>query len=160
LSPMASQRIMQGVNEIKNYQKSAELTSMGIRMVMWQNTIEMIKERPLLGYGTGGFSEAYRRQVEGQSGWRGQPVDDCHNQFMRIWAEQGLLGLLVFLVFVGSFLRQPVSGIYRLLGLAILLAWCATSMFSAHFSTFTVGRFLYLWCGALLAEVKEEDAVD
>jgi O-antigen ligase len=150
-SPVASQRVMKGVNEIRNYEHSAELTSMGIRVVMWKNTLAMVEKRPWLGYGTGGFSEAYRRQVEGQEGWQGQPVDDCHNQFLRIVAEQGLLGLVVFLLFIATFFRQRVSGVFRIMGLGVLLAWCATSMFSAHFSTFTEGRFLYLWCGAMLA---------
>lgn len=156
-SPVASQRIMQGFSEIKNYEQSEELTSMGLRVVMWQNTLEIIREKPWFGYGTGGFMEAYRLQVEGQTGWRGQPVGDPHNQFMRIVAEQGVLGLAVFLWLIGAFFRQRVTRVYRLMGLGVLLAWCATSMFSAHFSTFAEGRFLYLWCGALLAGDNRSD---
>lgn len=156
-SPVASQRIMKGVNEIRNYEHSAELTSMGVRMVMWKNTLELVREKPWLGYGTGGFSEAYRRQVEGQEGWQGRPVDDCHNQFLRIVAEQGVLGLTVFMLFVGACFRQRVRDHFRIMGLGVLLAWCATSMFSAHFSTFTEGRFLYLWCGAMLAANGSRD---
>jgi len=152
-SPVASQRIIQGVSEITNYQKSAELTSMGVRRHMWNNTLKMIGKRPLLGLGTGGFSEGYRQQVAGLTGWQGQPVDDCHNQYLRIVAEQGLVGLLVFLGLLWSFFLQPVGMPYRVIGLGVLLAWCATSMFSAHFSTFLEGRFVYLWCGALLARV-------
>jgi len=155
LSPMASQRIEQAVSEMQNYRQSTELTSMGIRMVMWRNTLELVRQRPWFGYGTGAFSEAYRRQVAGQKGWRGQPVDDCHDQFLRIVAEQGLAGLLVFLVFLGSFFRQQVGMPYRLLGLGVLLAWCATSLFSAHFSTFVEGRFIYLWLGALLCQSSQ-----
>jgi O-antigen ligase len=154
-SPVASQRIQQAVDEMQGYRQSAELTSMGIRVVMWQNTLEMIRARPWFGYGTGGFSEAYRHQVAGQEGWQGQPVDDCHNQFLRIVAEQGLVGLAVFLLFLGSFFRQSVNMPYRLLGLGVLLAWCATSLFSAHFSTFVEGRFIYLWCGALLCRSSQ-----
>lgn len=152
-SPVASQRIMQGVDEINSYEKSAKLTSMGIRRHMWNNTLKMIRARPLLGLGTGGFSEGYRQQVAGQSGWQGKPVDDCHNQYLRVVAEQGLVGLVVFLGLLWSFFRQPVGMPYRVIGLGVLLAWCATSLFSAHFSTFMEGRFIYLWCGALLARV-------
>jgi O-antigen ligase len=159
-SPVASQRIQQAVDEMRSYRQSSELTSMGIRVVMWQNTLEMVRARPWLGYGTGGFSEAYRLQVAGQEGWQGQPVDDCHNQFLRIVAEQGLVGLAVFLLFLGAFFRQPVGMPYRLLGLGVLLAWCATSLFSAHFSTFVEGRFIYLWCGALLARSTLSDQSD
>lgn len=155
-SPVASKRIMQGVSEINTYEKSAELTSMGIRRHMWNNTFKMIRERPVLGFGTGGFSEGYRRQVAGQVGWQGQPVDDCHNQYLRIVAEQGLIGLAVFLTLLGSFFRQPVGEPYRVIGLGVLLAWCATSLFSAHFSTFIEGHFIYLWCGALLCKNSQD----
>ncbi len=154
-SPVASKRIRQGVSEINTYDKSAELTSMGIRRIMWINTFKMVRERPLLGFGTGGFSEGYRRQVAGQTGWQGQPVDDCHNQYLRIVSEQGLIGLVVFLGLLGAFFRQPVGPPYRILAVGVLLAWSATSLFSAHFSTFVEGHFIYLWCGALLARTGE-----
>lgn len=160
-SPVASKRIMQGVSEIKGYEQSAELTSMGIRRHMWNNTFKMIRERPLLGFGTGGFSEGYRRQVEGVQGWQGDVAGDPHNQFLRILAEQGLVGLAVFLLFVAAFFRQQAGGEgWRVIGLGVLLAWCGTSMFSAHFSTFVEGRFIYLWCGALLAQATLSDRSD
>ena len=40
------------------------------------------------------------------------------------------------------------------LSVGVLLAWCGTSLFSSHFSTFTEGRFIYLWLGVLLAYKK------
>lgn len=151
LSPLAKERIMQGVSEIRNYDQSESVTSMGIRMIMWQNSVNIIQERPLFGHGTGAFLEAYRKQVTGVAGWQGELAHDPHNQYLRITAEHGLIGLMVFLLFIGSFFRQKVTGWPRIMGLGILLAWCATSLFSAHFNTFTEGRFLMLWCGAFLA---------
>jgi len=159
-SPVANQRIRQGVSEINTYDKSTELTSMGIRRYMWSNTIKMIEARPLLGVGTGGFAEGYRQQVAGQAGWQGQPVGDCHNQYLRVMAEQGVVGLLVFLVLLGSFFRQPVGMPYRIIGLGVLLSWCATSLVNSHFSNFMEGRFIFLWCGALLAMPAQPDRSD
>jgi len=83
-------------------------------------------------------------------GWQGAPVGDPHNQFMRIIVEHGIIGLLVFLAFIGSFFRQKINGAEWILGIGVLLAWCATSMFSGHFSTFTEGRLLMIWCAAML----------
>lgn len=151
LSPTARQRIEQGVHEMETYETSPQLTAMGVRVVMWKNTIRAIAKRPWLGAGTGGFSAAYAEQVKGVSGWQGEVVKDCHDQYMRIVAEQGVVGLLFFLAFVYSFWRQPVSGAARLIGLGVLVSWLATSLFSAHFSTADEGRFLYLFCGAMLA---------
>ncbi len=151
LSPVARNRIHQGINEAANYQKDSRLTSMGVRMAMWKNTIKLVGKSPLFGYGSGGFDEAYRRQVQGKSGWQNQPVASPHNQFLRIMAEQGIFGLLVFLAFLATMTRQKPPLPYRVLALGVLLAWCGTSMFSDHFSTFFEGRFIFLWCGALLA---------
>lgn len=150
-SPTARHRFSEALDQMKNYEQSTELTPMGVRIVMWRNTLELIGQRPWFGYGTGGFEEAYRRQVAGVSGWQGQVTSDPHNQFLKIIAEHGLLGLAVFLAFITSAFQQKTSTSYRILGLGVLLSWCATSLFSSHFSTFSEGRFLALWCGAMLA---------
>lgn len=153
LSPVAKNRIQMGITEIKNYEQSPYLTSMGIRMIMWKQTTELLQdfEHPLLGYGTGAFQKAYQKQVAGVEGWQGEPVDDPHNEYLRIAVEHGALGLLVFFAFIAAFFFQKATGPPRILAIGVLLAWCTTSFFNPHFSTFTEGRFLMLWCGALLA---------
>lgn len=153
ISPVAQDRIRGGIDEIKNYEQSSELTAMGVRIVMWKNTVQLLKkfEHPLLGYGTGGFEIAYREQVANQKGWQGEPVGDPHNQYMRILVEYGLAGLILFLLFIVFFFRQRIRGRAYIMGIGVLLAWCATSMFSAHFTTFVEGRFLMIWCSALLS---------
>lgn len=151
LSPVAKKGIMQGVSEIQHYDQSESVTSMGIRVIMWQNTLKIIEERPIFGHGTGAFLEAYRKQVKGVSGWQGELANDPHNQYLRVVAEHGLVGLMVFLVFIAAFFRQNVTGWPRIMGIGVLLAWCATSLFSAHFNTSTEGRFLMIWCGVFLA---------
>ena len=158
LSPTARQRIDLGISEIKSYQTSDQLTSMGVRMVVWQNSLKLIREKPVFGYGSAAFVEAYKETIAGQSGWQGQVIEDPHNQFMRILVEHGIVGLSIFLVFIGSFFLQPVRGVYRYLGLSVLLTWCATSLFSSHFSTFLEGRFLLVWLGVFLAANRQSDA--
>lgn len=153
-SPVARERITKGVSEIAALEQSEQLTSMGIRMVMWKNTLGILTDPdfPLLaGYGTGGFKEAYRPQVAGQTGWKAEVVDDCHNQYMRIAVEHGAIGLLLFLGFIAACLRQSVSRPFKVLGIGALIAWCATSLFSGHFGTFAEGRLIYVWSGAMLA---------
>ena len=59
--------------------------------------------------------------------------------------------LLIFIAFLASTLLQKVKLFYFHLGLGVLIAWCASSLFSSHFSTFTEGRFIYIWLGIMLA---------
>ncbi len=153
VSPVAQKRIFKGIDEIKNYEQSDEITSMGFRIVMWKNTIQLLKchEHFVLGYGTGGFETAYRKQVKDHKGWQGEPVGDPHNQYLRILVEYGFIGIIVFLFFIFSFFKQNIKGPFYILGIGVVLAWCATSMFSAHFTTFVEGRFLMVWCSTLLS---------
>jgi O-antigen ligase len=151
-STTARNRIYQAYNEFVNYQQTQEYSSIGIRVIMLKKTYNIIMERPLFGHGTGGYTEAYRHQItQDETGWRAQVSSDPHNQYLTVTAEQGIFGLIVFLAFIFSAFFQKETGKYRILGLAILLVWCATSLFSSHFSTYSEGRFLYLWCGAMLA---------
>ena len=143
-----------GLSEIAELDQAENFSSMGIRMVMWKNTVGILKDPgfPLLtGYGTGGFKEAYRPQVAGQIGWKGEVVDDCHNQYLRIAVEHGVVGLLLFFGFMVACFRQRVSWPFKILGIGALLGWCATSMFSGHFGTALEGRLIFIWLGAILA---------
>ncbi len=150
-SPTARQRVMQGANEALTYTSNAKATSMGIRMVLWNNTLDLIRARPFFGYGTGSFQKAYQSKIEKEPTWKHDITHDPHNQFLKITTEQGLVGLVVFLGMILSAFWQRPSFTYYSLGIGILLVWCGNSLFSSHFSTFSEGRFLFLWCGAMLA---------
>lgn len=157
-SPLVRERVAQGIDEAATWrQKTEGFTSIGIRVAFLRNTLELIAERPLIGYGTGAFETAYNRMVKGRPGMEGMPSHDPHNQFLKIAAEHGLLGLAVFLaLLVSAFRQRGVPPPYRLLGLGVLTAWCASSLFNSHFSTFAEGRFIWLWLGACLAAAHNE----
>jgi hypothetical protein len=144
-------RIAQAIDEMENVERSPELTSAGIRVVMWQNTMRMIGDHPVLGVGTGSFHHAYQPYIAGGAGWQASEATDPHNQYMKIWAEQGSIGLLALLVFVATALATRGPMPYRAVGVGLLLAICASSFFNSHFSTFTEGRLVYFWLGAMLA---------
>ena len=151
-SPVVQDRIELGVKEMHHVDPaSIESSSMGLRMTLWKNTIKLIQDRPLLGFGTGGFEEAYSQKIKDNPDWEKNIMHDPHNQFLKIWVEMGMLGLIVFLSMLTSSLFQKSSKMYFHLGIGVLLAWCATSLFSSHFSTFTEGRFIYIWLGIMLA---------
>ncbi len=153
-TPKSRARILQGVHEIQTYTQATEVTSMGIRIYFWKTTPELIAQRPLFGWGTGGFEAAYRQQVAGRPGNAGLPTSDPHNQYLKIMTEQGLVGFAAFLAFLVALLRQKASREFRMLGLGVLLAWSGTSLANSHFSTFAEGNLLYIWLGAMLVSVR------
>ena len=156
-SPTVRQRISQGASEAELYKSKAEATSMGIRMILWNNTLDLIRTRPILGYGTGGFQTAYTSIITSKPSWEQSITHDPHNQFLKITAELGLIGLVVFISFIFSCFWQKVEFSYRVLGIGVLLVWCGNSFFSSHFSTFSEGRFIFLWCGAMLTNLASKN---
>ncbi len=53
---------------------------------------ELFGNRPFLGYGSGAFSTAFRRNAGGRA-----PVTESHTEPITIAAEQGLIGLILYL---------------------------------------------------------------
>ncbi|MBC8119643.1 MAG: O-antigen ligase family protein [Burkholderiaceae bacterium] len=156
-SPLITQRFSAAVEEVKQNEKAVAITDMGIRVVMWDVTGALVRESPLLGHGVGSFPEAYRRIVtQRHSGWKATLTADPHNQYLLILVETGLLGLAAFAWFLFSAVRQPVRGPFRVIGVALLLAWCATSLFSSHFRAFNEAHLIAMVLGMCLAREARE----
>lgn len=159
LSPKIVDRFEQGWKEVQEAKVSPQLTSMGMRVVIWEITREIIRDAPLLGHGLASYPQEYKNRVSGRyQDWRARPSDDPHNQYMMLWAETGLLGLATFVWLLYCAIRQPVHGAFRVAGLALLLAWCITSLFSSHFQSFNEGHLIAILLGACLARERDQPA--
>jgi len=155
VSPRMYGKVQLAVTEWAHESELEGLTSFGIRRVWYLNTVEVIREHWLVGVGTGGFPEAYREHIAGKypsEDWRSLATTDPHNQYLGIFAQQGIVGLTAFLAWLVAVGRDR-SGppVYRNLAVAILCGWCVTSLFSSHFRTFVEGHMLATFLGVLLA---------
>ena len=157
-SKIVLQRVELGINEIKDtlYREGDGNSSMGIRTNMFILTIETIKENPIFGLGNGSFETEMANKTKNMKN-KGLALHDPHNQYLKIIAEFGIIGFAVFVYLLISATKQrPEKNYsnYKEIALIVLAAWIATSLFSSHFSTFTEGRFIYLWLGIMLASQK------
>jgi hypothetical protein len=59
--------------------------------------------------------------------------------------------LSAFAWFLFSAPRQQVRGSFGVIGIALLLAWSLTSLFSSHFHTFNEGHLIAILLGVCLA---------
>ena len=151
ISSNAKNSVSVGVNEIRQVDSQQHATRMGDRVIMWQKTVELLPRYALLGAGLAAFGRAFdERWKPGDAvGWQG--LSDPHNQYLKIAIELGLPGLLVFLFFIGKTIKASLAEVgLRRLSVSVLLAWCATSFFSAHFTTFHEGHFIWLFIGVFL----------
>jgi O-antigen ligase len=156
-SPMLQQRFGLIAREAPSLDCTGPESSTGLRLLLWRTTTDLVLAHPWFGYGVGGFTPAYERQVRQEmrgaelAGWCASPAHDPHNQFLRVTVEAGVLGLLAFLGLIAGAARQPAAQPYRGCALALLAAWCATSLFNSHFQAFNEGHLIALVLGALLA---------
>lgn len=90
-----------------------DATSLGIRWEYYQNTVTMIKERPLFGRGIGTFNVHYPlyrdNRVAAQLGevTAGYRVEHPHNEHLEILSDGGIIGY-------GLFLWILAEALYRL----------------------------------------------
>jgi len=159
-SSTLQQRIRLGVEEITHYQTSEKVTSMGVRVVFYQNAWELIQDKPVLGYGTSSFKSVYSAHVAPKyQDWRGQPATDPHNQFLFVWVENGLVGLLLFLAYIVTAVRQGAAQQpYGAIAASVLVAIAASSLFNSNFKTFPEGNLLAFFVGCLLAQQSTREA--
>jgi len=146
-SPLVNQRVEQAVSELAvgAADLGGEDTSGSIRFVMWENTLKMIASAPLLGSGAGDFKKAYAEVVAGQTGWRATITDDPHNQYLHIWGEYGIMGLLLFLGFLTAvFFRIHWGRVEGILLASTLLTSVAVSMFNGVYGAAAMGRFVLI----------------
>jgi len=152
-SPLARDRLDLALQEWQSAHTAGKGASMGVRAILYENTLELVRERPWFGVGSGGFGQAYAAHVKDKyADWRAFTSGDPHSQYLFFLAEQGIFGLLAFLLFIAlSLSDRGDRGPTRVIAVAMLLAWCATSLLNSHFQTFAEGHLLAFFLAAMLA---------
>lgn len=135
------------------------------RRLIWADTVALIADRPLLGVGTGNFEfllPAYRTAVRHRA-WaelianRPHMPYYAHNEYLEIWAENGILGLAAALWLFGAILwlgwqrlQSTEEAVPRGVQAGLLAALCATlvhSLFSLNLQDPTSALHFWLIAG-------------
>ena len=89
--------------------------SINTRLLMWRTTLQMIKEKPLLGSGIGTFEMNYldyQAEILGDNPYYikySGKAREAHNEYLQMWAELGLVGLGVFLSIIFIFYNLIIN---------------------------------------------------
>ena len=126
-------------------------TSTGARLAMWQLSAEQIKQRPLIGSGTGSYRHI-AKQAFPDSALCGIACVHPHNQFLFFGVEYGLLGIAAYLFYFyrpyrfASALGAPHKalllgflGIFFVDSMVHGALWLAVE---SHFFTFMMALFM------------------
>ena len=122
-------RLHQTIWELQEYQRKRdpEGHSLAIRIEIWKATVAAIKERPLIGWGTGDVLHAIDFGLSSiNSKVEDHGLRHPHNQFLHILVMLGITGLIV--IFTLLFLFVKTSGASRFLPFNVFLVIIFVSM--------------------------------
>ncbi len=137
---------------------AVESGSTGQRVYIWRRTIEVIRSRPLLGWGLETLGEVFPYEREGlvkYFGFRPVIIDKAHNDLLQMAVSIGIPGAAMYLWFwaavVGGGTRtlRRASGTSRILAagwLAAVVAYLVQAQFS--YSTVAVAPVVWLLAGS------------
>ncbi|WP_454244310.1 O-antigen ligase family protein [Psychroflexus sp. MBR-150] len=124
------------------------------RLKLWPAAIDLIKERPFLGYGAGTEKDLIHRELKSRD------LDlhkvHAHNQFLSVTFQYGILGLSVFLfILVSIFLKAIRHLEYTLIFFLII-----TSMLTDSYLDVQQGLFYFALFGSLILSYRIEKKVN
>lgn len=152
------QRVNKVIHEFREWRPDTPAdTSTGWRLEFYRNTLSIIAAHPLLGVGTGGFAQAYAEKVQGTGA---VPTQNPHNEFLLMWAQLGIAGVVLL---VWLFWRQwrlaarLPTRLERELARGLIVTMVIGCMLNSLLLDHTEGLF-YAWLtGVLYGGLKSRD---
>lgn len=126
-------------------QRATNITQLSDRDIIWEGAIKIISERPIIGHGPRTFSEVFplkeKFQDKGIGGW--------HNDFLQIYFESGIIGLISFLLLIFVIIKELLKQIknknlsqqFRSISTSILFVLISL-LLSAFFSGFITSVYI------------------
>lgn len=149
-SAIFSDRVNSAIENVINYSENKN-TSVGQRITFLINSIEIIRENPILGVGTGDFPEEYKKINEINSPDLPNSTNP-HNMYILVTSQLGVLGLISFLsIFYYQFKYSILSSNHfdKNAGVALpalfLIIMLSDSYLLGHFTT-----LMYIFFSAFL----------
>lgn len=148
-SPTLHDRLNGVIRHVIGWRHGHDLhTSIGLRMSYVPNSLAIIRAHPFFGVGTGGFRQAYARQIRGTNS---PMTHNPHNQYLLIAIEMGVIGLILLLNLFYTQWRtaRALAPVERRLARALVLTFATGSLVNSLLIDDTE-RLFYIWLSALL----------
>jgi O-antigen ligase len=145
-------RIHRAVEELESHTTSAS-SSVGQRVEFVRKTFDLMREKPIMGYGTGSHQKEYCR-VGQTPEWCAVDVLHPHNQFLSFGVQFGVIGILAYLMFIGACIRQSMyqSAEFRILGMGMVATLIVDSFFHAPLFLVAEAAFFILLLPVFLGQ--------
>ena len=154
INPIFQNRLNQAVGDVTTFDQNRN-TSVGERLQWTINSVELIKEKPLIGHGTGSFEKNYER-IHNKLTPNFIMAANPHNNYILVLVQFGIVGLLVFLsIFytqIRSFVRTPSSFEYKPLKLILPVMFMVICLSDTYLWGHHTQALFALFSGILYSE--------
>ena len=139
------------------------------RILIWKISLEMVKDKPILGYGFDGFRKNYMNYQAAYLQEKQLPetinnlADDNHhafNEFLRIIIEQGIIGVIILFIFLTTIgytiykYKLYIDTVSRTI-ISCLTALLFFSFFSYPLSTFHISALIVILLAGLACSSQD-----
>ena len=155
-SPLFHQRVDTACREISQFKENPD-TSVGLRLLYWQNSLEIIRQHPWLGVGTGGFRAAYA-QVNQEKSPFSFTTDNPHNQYVLVTTMVGIPGLMALLAIFAAMFRQAsvMNDRWQRVRFAFPLFFLTIMVTESYLKVYETAFFFALFSAVLYVKKSEQ----
>lgn len=162
-APVFQSRVAQAVAEARDYRTQTHPgeTSVGSRFHFWKRSAEWMAGHPLLGAGTGGWSEAFYAATAGDDAFmHNRERNHPHNEYVHLAVQLGPLGLALFIamLWVGFRRAARLPGEAAALARGFVLAFAVGALFNDLIFDTTEGHLWAIVGGALFGAAPRGEA--
>lgn len=128
-------RIHQTFKQSQQLEKE-KTNSLNTRFYLTKYTLEKLKDKPIMGFGTGSFVQEFSSVSEHATQILENKHKTPHNNYLFIWFELGLLGLLTFIAIfyfqIQELYKQPLGKFRVIFPIMFLIIMLFDTYFQNH----------------------------
>ena len=144
----------QALNRIKDMKQTLQsneqtLNTTSSRIAIWKHAISIIKDSPIIGYGTGDVNDVLQKtyNAENEQDMKDRKFN-AHNQYLQTTLAVGVLGLILLVIpfiflFINSYHQKTI--VPQLFVLIILVNMLFEAMFETQAGIVFISFFLFLF---------------
>ncbi len=149
-SEVISSGLTNTTSDVKSYSNGDSYSSVGLRLEWHKNSIQIIKENPLFGHGTGSFKTEYAKFLG--NGDERLSSENPHNDYLWLSVELGVMGgfLLFILLLSAAWQGRHLEMAWKLTLYAMLMGMGISTLANSFFTDNITGlAFVLLTCALL-----------
>lgn len=151
------ERVTNIPQEIATFNALNHDTSAGSRVAFWKQSVEIMREGPFLGQGTGAITAAFARLAGTASS-----ATNPHNQILTVGIQLGIVGIILLIAMWVAHVRLfSGAGLASWVGLVVVVENIVASLFNSQLFDFTTG-WIYAFgvgvAGGMVMKVRAAQA--